>query len=179
MDCLWTLTEELGSPYWWICIFEILFKIITSISGLVLVEVIRWDDCEIDVSPLSLWICWHGPANAPRGPAGCGRGPGFCPLLLFPTLLLLVGDHHPLRPDGAGPLQCYLCHHIPGGANRGLMEARDLRFMKVRPPILQKERCHPLTLQRWQKWTATSQWIFEAFLMTEWVSLVESFQTLF
>lgn len=94
----------------------------------------------------SLWTCQHGPTDLPNGQTGAGCGPRVCPLLLLPALLLLVGDHHPLCSDGVGPLQCSLCHYIPGGANWGVMDTRDLDSIKERHIVL-----HLLLLERWQK----------------------------
>lgn len=72
-----------------------------------------------------IWIFQHGPSSPPCGQAGCGCRSRVCPLLLLPPLLFLVGDHHPLCSDGAGPLQRNLWNGIPGGANGGVMETRD------------------------------------------------------
>lgn len=72
-----------------------------------------------------IWIFQHGPSSPPCGQAGCGCRSRVCPLLLLPPLLFLVGDHHPLCSDGAGPLQRNLWNDIPGGANGGVMETRD------------------------------------------------------
>lgn len=60
-------------------------------------------------------ICQHGPYSLPRTQVRSGCGPRLCPLLLLPALLLLVGGHRPLRSDGAGPLQCYLCLYTSRG----------------------------------------------------------------
>lgn len=67
----------------------------------------------------------HGLTSHSCGQTGNRCGSWFCPLLFLPPLLLPVSDHSALRSDGPGPLQFHFCHHIPGGANRGMMVARD------------------------------------------------------